>query len=206
MVLAYLESRYTQLHAAGWTADFYVHFAIDPTKEQHQIVCKFRKKCNEWLDKRLGKGEWAVHGPSKLSETGRRDSWRAKLRACSSFSSTLKELFTKKIVLASQTINSKCYCNVLWRLLENVWKLLRELWLQDNLLLHHNNATCHTPFSTRDFFLLKNKTVVPHPPYIYLFPRLKTTENSPFSHKWGDWGRIACGTEHPRRTPLPGSS
>jgi hypothetical protein len=36
-----------------------------------------------------------------------------------------------------------------------------------------DNALSHTSFFTREFFFTKNITLVPHPPYFCLFPRLK---------------------------------
>jgi hypothetical protein len=76
IVLAYSGSRCTQFHAAGWMFGFFYvilfwvaylawwDFAMDPTKERHQILRKFRKKekWGLWLDKRSGKNAWAVHG------------------------------------------------------------------------------------------------------------------------------------------------
>jgi hypothetical protein len=83
VVPAYIGSQYTTFHAAVWTcwifAFFYFElclawcdFAMDSTKEQHNISCKSRKKVRRrpWqcLDKRLGKKVWAVHGTSNLTE------------------------------------------------------------------------------------------------------------------------------------------
>jgi hypothetical protein len=50
IVLAYLGSQCTQLHGCillfGVMYLTSFHFATDPTKEQHQILCKSRKKCD----------------------------------------------------------------------------------------------------------------------------------------------------------------
>jgi hypothetical protein len=53
------------------------------------------------------------------------------------------------------------------RLHENVLRLRPELWR-----LHHDNATSHTSFFTKEFFYQNNKTLVSHPPYFPLFPLL----------------------------------
>jgi hypothetical protein len=53
IVLAYLGSQCTIFHAAEWTSLYGVvylawcNFAMDPTEEQHQILCKSHKKCDE---------------------------------------------------------------------------------------------------------------------------------------------------------------
>jgi hypothetical protein len=64
-------------------------------------------------------------------------------------------------------------CDVSRRLRKNVRRLRPELWLQGNWLLHHGNAPSHTSFFTREFLTKNNMTVILHPPYFFLFPRLK---------------------------------
>jgi hypothetical protein len=39
--------------------------------------------------------------------------------------------------------------------------------------MRHDNVPCHTFFFTREFYNKNNMTVVAHPPYFSLFPRLK---------------------------------
>jgi hypothetical protein len=70
----------------------------------------------------------------------------------------------KEFVLAGQTVNSAYYCDISWRLCENVRRLRPEIWRQ-NWLLHHNNAPSHTSFFTREFLTKNNMTGIPHPPY-----------------------------------------
>jgi hypothetical protein len=83
-----------------------------------------------WLDKRSGKKPWAAHRNSKLAVAEkRRDRWRPKSLACSSFSDT-KVTVRKEFVLADQTVNSAYYRDVLWRRRENVLRLRLELWRQ----------------------------------------------------------------------------
>jgi hypothetical protein len=55
-----------------------------------------------------------------------------------------------------------------------VRRLCPELWQQKNWLLYHNNAPSHTSFFTREVQTKNNMTVVPHPPCISLFSRLKS--------------------------------
>jgi hypothetical protein len=40
----------------------------------------------------------------------------------------IKGIVHKEFVLAGQTVNSAYYCNVLWRMRENVQRLQTELW------------------------------------------------------------------------------
>jgi hypothetical protein len=40
----------------------------------------------------------------------------------------IKGIVHKEFVLAGQTVNSACYCDVLWQLYENVQKLRSKLW------------------------------------------------------------------------------
>jgi hypothetical protein len=42
-----------------------------------------------------------------------------------------------------------------------------------NWLLHRHNAPSHSSFFTRECLTKSNMTIVPHPPYFYLFPQLK---------------------------------
>jgi hypothetical protein len=88
------------------------------------------------------------------------------------FSVDIKGIVHKEFVLAGQTVNSAYYCDVLRRLRKNVRRLHLELWRQKNWLLHHDNAPSRASFFTGEF-LTKNITIVPHPPYFSLFPRLK---------------------------------
>jgi hypothetical protein len=59
----------------------------------------------------------------------------------------------KDFVLEDQTVNSAYYLDVLRRLLENVRRLLPEIWWQTNWLLHHD----------REFFLQKTAWLSPPP-------------------------------------------
>jgi hypothetical protein len=81
----------------------------------------------------------------------------------------IKGIVLKEFILASQTVSSAYYCDMLWRLRENVQKL----WQQKNWLLHYDNTLSHTSVCTREFFTKSNRTVVHHAPYSPLFTQLK---------------------------------
>jgi hypothetical protein len=72
--------------------------------------------------------------------------------------------------MASQTVNSEYYCDVLWQLRENVQRLRPELWRQKNCLLHHNNALSYTSFFTREFLNKNNMSSPTHPIRLSLCP------------------------------------
>jgi hypothetical protein len=75
----------------------------------------------------------------------------------------IKGIVHKEFILTGQTVNSTYYCNVLWRLRENVQRLCPEIWQQKNWLLHHDNAPSHISFYTRELLTKTNMTVIPHP-------------------------------------------
>jgi hypothetical protein len=56
---------------------------------------------------------------------------------------------------------------------ENVRRLRPELWQQKNWLLHHDSSPSQTHFLARESLTENSMTVVPHPSYSSLFPRLK---------------------------------
>jgi hypothetical protein len=78
----------------------------------------------------------------------------------------IKGIVHKEFVLAGQSVNFAFYCNILWRLRENVRRLRPELWRQNNWLSHHANAPSHASFFTWEL-LTKNTTT--HPSY-FCFP------------------------------------
>jgi hypothetical protein len=140
-------------------------FAMDLTKEQHQMLCKSWKKCNtdvfQWLDKRLGRkhepyaGAWMT-----CSFQGR--PWRMrqvnKVKSMLIIFFGIKAIVHKEFVLVDQTVNSTCYSDVFWRLRENVRRLCPELWRQ--------NSPSHTSFLTMGFVTKKKISVIPHPSFL----------------------------------------
>jgi hypothetical protein len=117
-------------------------------------------------------------GEESMSRTHRdrkgRDRWRAKLRACSSFSSTSRGLIVHKgFALAGQTVNSAYHCDVLWQLRENVRTLrLRSLAAKELTLVSRQRTASHF-LSHQGIFYQNNMTVVPTHPTFLCF------------HEWG---------------------
>jgi transposase len=135
------------------------------------------------LDLRLWSWDKAIILPmekSKLTETEKVRQVKSKVKCMLIISFDIKGIAHKEFVLASQTVNSTYYSDILQQLHKNVRRLLPEFSWQKNWLLHHDNAPSHIPFS-RNFFTKNNINVVPHPPYspdlapydFSLFPWLK---------------------------------
>jgi hypothetical protein len=51
--------------------------------------------------------------------------------------------------------------------------LRSEFLRQKNWVLHYDKSPSNISFFTREFLTKHNMTVVPHPPYFSLFPRVK---------------------------------
>jgi hypothetical protein len=102
----------------------------------------------------------------------------------------------KEFVLASQTVNSIYYCDVLRRLHENVRRLRPELWQQKNWVLHHDNAPSHTSFYHHEIFDQKQH---------YCRPRLKKKLKGRHFYTIGDGGRNAGGDHLPSELDFPDS-
>ena len=61
------------------------------------------------------------------------------------------------------TVISEYYKGLLERLRNDVLRKRSEKWA-NGLMLHHNNAPCHTSLLVRQFLSNRNITVCPHPP------------------------------------------
>jgi len=80
------------------------------------------------------------------------------------------------------TVNSEYYKGLLDRLRDDVRRKRPEKWA-NNVILHHDNALCHTLLLVRQFLSNKNIMVCPHPPYspdlapcdFWVFPKVKMT-------------------------------
>jgi hypothetical protein len=105
----------------------------------------------------------------------------------------IKGSLHKELILAGQTASSSYYCAALRRLRENVRRLRPELWLQKNLLLHHDNTPPHTSIFTKEF---QNHS---WPPATSLFLRLKIKAKSRHFDT-----TEAIEAEQPHRTRLQG--
>ena len=78
-----------------------------------------------------------------------------------------------------QTVNQFYYHEILERLRKRVVRVRPSI--DDNWMLHHDNAPCHTAISVIEFLVKKCIPVVAQPPYsldlssceFFLFPKLK---------------------------------
>jgi hypothetical protein len=86
-----------------------------------------------------------------------------------SFSSFWRQADCSQYVLAGQTVNSAYYCDVLWRLRENMQRLRPKLWWQNNWLLHHDSAPSHFLFH-QGIFDQKHDCRPPHTLLTWLDP------------------------------------
>jgi hypothetical protein len=166
IVLAYLGSRCTKFHAAGWACRFLrpfiwcrvsglCDFAMDSTKEQHQILCIPLKECygdhsNDQTSVRgrnMSRTRMFERDSRIRAVRKRREKLRADWRACLSFSLTSVGLLTKNPSWqAGQTANTAYYCDVLQRLRENVRRLHPELFCYNRTgccitTTHHRTLT-----------------------------------------------------------------
>jgi hypothetical protein len=85
----------------------------------------------------------------------------------------IKGTVHKEFVLAGQTVNSENFCVISRPLRENVRKLRPELWPNKNFASRQRTVS-HFLFH-QGILDKSNMTVVPHPHYFPLFPRLKIT-------------------------------
>jgi hypothetical protein len=110
IVLAYLGGQCKMFTHMGKGADFYAILFRDgsdkwTTSNVLQISEKVQRRPWQWWDKHSWKKAWAVEAKSKVTETEKGENrWRAKSRACSTFSSTSRGLSTKNS--SSQTKQS----------------------------------------------------------------------------------------------------
>jgi hypothetical protein len=152
-------------------------FAMDLTKEHHQILCRSGKSATESMAViRQAFREGTISHTRKVQthrDRKRRDRWRTKSRACSSFSLTLRGSFTKnsawhaKQWISRTTMPFYGDCVKMW---EDFAPNFGGKGSGSYITTTHRHAL---PFSLGDFLTKNNITVVPHPPYFFLFPRLK---------------------------------
>jgi hypothetical protein len=158
----------------------------DPTKEQHRFCANLGKSVtdpgNDYASVQGRKHEpYPESANSPRPKKARQVKSRVKSMLIILFD--IKGIVHKEFVLAGQIINSAYYCDILWQLRENVRRLRSKLLRQKNWLLHHDNSLSHTFLFSREFLTKDIMTVVLHPPYISLFPRLKhKTERLTFRH------------------------
>jgi len=88
-----------------------------------------------------------------------------------------------EFVPRGQTVNKEFYVAVLKHLRVAVRRDRPQLWMNQNWVLHHNNAPAHSSFLVCNFLAKNETTVVPQPPYspdlspvdFFLFPNLKSS-------------------------------
>jgi hypothetical protein len=142
-----------------------MRFPDGPNKEQHQILYKFREKCD---------GDSAMIRPTfreeRMSHTRkvqthqtrkRRNMWRATSKAYSTISLIWKGLFTKHLSCQPIPHNNVTFYGDCIKMREDS---APKFWRQKNWMLYHDNAPSHTSFFTREFWTKNNMTVVLHPP------------------------------------------
>jgi hypothetical protein len=96
---------------------------MDPTKEYHQIFCIYREIC----DRDPGKHEPYTGSPNSPSPKKARQV-KSKVKSMLIIFFDTKGTVQKEFVLASQTVSSAYYCDVLRRLRENVEEFGPKLW------------------------------------------------------------------------------
>jgi hypothetical protein len=69
---------------------------------------------------------------SKLTETEEGGQVKSKVKSLLIIFFDIKGIVHKEFILAGQTVSSAYYCDVLWRLHENVRRLRPKLWRQKN--------------------------------------------------------------------------
>ena len=77
----------------------------------------------------------------------------------------IRGLVHYEFVPTGQTVNQVYYLEVLERLREKVRRKRHEIFSNNSLILHHENAPAHTALSVRAFLATKQITVLEHPAY-----------------------------------------
>ena len=68
-----------------------------------------------------------------------------------------------EFVPPGMTVNAHFYCDVLRRLRENVRRKRPQIWQNQNLIIHHNNALAHRSFKVSQFLAKNNMSDAPSP-------------------------------------------
>jgi hypothetical protein len=109
----------------------------------------------------------------------------------------IRGIVHKEFVPRGQTVNFGFYCEVLWRLHENVRRHRPQIWREQTWLLHHDNAPSHTSIYIHQF-LAKNKiAVIPHPQHSLDLSPWNFLQFPNWNWSWKDAGLIPL-----RRTRL----
>jgi len=73
----------------------------------------------------------------------------------------------RELVPPGMMVNADFYCDVLRRLRENVRRKRPQIWQNQNIIIHHDNAPVHRSFKDSQFLAKNTMTVIPNPSYTY---------------------------------------
>ena len=83
------------------------------------------------------------------------------------------------------TVNADFYCDVLRRLRENVRRKWPQKWQNQNLIIHHDNATAHRSIKVSQFLAKNNMTVIPPFPHTHpIWPPVTFSSSPVWSFGW----------------------
>jgi hypothetical protein len=127
----------------------------------------------QWLDKCSGKKALAIHGKPKLTMTDKGKTGEEQSQEhVHHFLWHRGGLFTNNSsCMAKQSILHTCVTFMM-----TAWKCAKtsaQTLVTKQLAVAYDNAMSHTSFFARVILTKNNMTVIPHPPYFSLFPRLK---------------------------------
>jgi histone-lysine N-methyltransferase SETMAR len=108
----------------------------------------------------------------------------------------IRGIVHRELVPQGQTVGRKLYCEVLWRLRENIRRKRPDLWRTKKWILHDDNAPCHRVLLVREFLANHNILSLPHPP---CSPDLAPADFFLYRRWRCSWKVTVC-------TPLPRSS
>jgi hypothetical protein len=144
-------------------------FMMNPTKEEHQILSISRKKCDG--DDAVIRRVFVEESMSCIRKVQThwdrmwRDRWRAKSRACSSYSLTSRELLTKNHF---GRLNSQFHI-LLWHFTANAWKCastsLGTLATKELAVAARQHIVSHFLFH-QGIFDQKQHDCCPHPTFL----------------------------------------
>ena len=111
----------------------------------------------------------------------------------------IKGIVHKEFVPTGRTVNSRFYCEILWRLREKVRRHHPQLWREQTWLLHHDNARLTLPFSPTSFWqkakLLSSPTHRTPP----IWHPVTSSYFQKWNWSWKDAGSIPLRRSRPNR-------
>ena len=76
-----------------------------------------------------------------------------------------QEMVHHEFVPQGQTVNQHFYKEILTRFVNKIHQKQRAFWAEKTWILHHDNAPAHTALSVKQFLVMKEITMLHHPPY-----------------------------------------